>query len=627
MSSLQKHFMDQILTLENGTELASKKECEKLHEVFEFTDQIISGEIVKILNSTWIILRSSKKIVCLHNSQAEGIKGVINQLPLFNQATKTPSSNVGQLIGNILPEEQEVIAKIIARLSKEYLSDKDISANSASGDNRESRCRQAENFFIQAENAEFTFTFYYPLDGPLRDKPINKDDSPLKAQGTGVERRLWEDSELAHYVSSNFMGELILGHFHIDPSEIDHKKTNFARNFSYAKNFLDSDQNNLHTSIAPIECTLFRNGYLSVIVRLRNDVDISFAHVLEYIKHPELVRHNFNATQHDDPVAGSLRSGVLINSIWKEMQFIETVIAEEISKWKIEGVNFQTGEWKSLRSDEINNSFSEMNRPTPYVGLLFQLPNYSISNNFAEDSSQDDSPENKIISRTTLKRFIIAAGRTTPSFLDDFNDPNGYLSEENRNVYGQGNSIIFIGLRGWCSFDFKEQNPHAFRLGVIETTHFVITAIRTSALARRRFCELVHHQGTAIFQELNNCINRMVRSGLWVRFAGFFWTPLDFKENVAKATSFLARARLVSPCEDMASLLEAHLTSQTSQVALKRCSQLTGLSTLAGTARDLIASYSSFLKTSADYLTVKTLQVGQLAFVVALIALGLSLIK
>ena len=104
------------------------------------------------------------------------------------------------------------------------------------------------------------------------------------------------------------------------------------------------------------------------------------------------------------------------------------------------------------------------------------------------------------------------------------------------------------------------------------------------------------------------------------RWRYFLYTPKGFKEGIAKGTSFLARARLVSPCEDMANLLDSHLTSQTGQVALERCRKLTGLDTLAGTAREIMGSYTAFLKTSADYLEVKSLQLGQWAFIIAVFA-------
>jgi len=477
-----------------------------------------------------------------------------------------------------------------------------------------------QNVLIEDGKAEFTFTFYYSLGGPLKSVNSSTDTPEIP----GIEFRQWHKSELSHYISENFIGKLIINHFHITPPQ-DLITVDIPEAWSpygekhclvFPNIFLKANNDGPHKSIAAAECTIFKNGYLSVILRLNNHGLINIHDVLELIKHPEFVEYEFQKDDGQDHPKGrfGLSCGPLITEIWSQMgSYFEPKIQEVLKRLNLEELNFKTGAWCKFEWDRIERrknqgeisttntskeqikqqtSLEKLRRP-PYVGIFFSLDHLEIIPSHTETPSSPNT-----LSREIIERFVIAAGRVTPSFLYNFNNPHEYLSSENRNVYGQGNSIVFIGRRAWCVFDCREQNYDAFRLGVIETAHFVITVIQTSALTHRRFSIFAHEEGSKIFQDLNLAITNMFKSK--TIFLGI--VPNYFKKCIAKGTSFLARARLVSPCEDMASLLESYLTSQTGQAALKRCQNLTGLEHLAGISREMMASYTSFLKTSSDYL-------------------------
>lgn len=100
----------------------------------------------------------------------------------------------------------------------------------------------------------------------------------------------------------------------------------------------------------------------------------------------------------------------------------------------------------------------------------------------------------------------------------------------------------------------------------------------------------------------------------------------EFIRRVAEATSFLARARLVSPCEDMSQLLETHLISQTARNAVERCKNLTTFNMLEDSCAAMMANYTAFLKTSSDYLRLQTFRLERYTLALGLVSIVIALI-
>jgi hypothetical protein len=321
------------------------------------------------------------------------------------------------------------------------------------------------------------------------------------------------------------------------------------------------------------------------------------------------------------------------------MQDFEGQIIEYLGAIGLQALSLESGQWTECPPDKLLRQ-----RSRPYVGVLFRL---------------NDAIERKLRNDESIQKYVIAAGRPTPAFVTSFQSPGKYLESGLRNIYGGGKSIVFIGRRGWCVFDGRDHHPDAFRLGVVETTHFVITAIDTTARALRRFATAVHAEGVPIFQQLNMAVNYMV-SGLrgrkecaaavfrsapkilefspgvkgWLERSLAIASPFFvFRVTVARATSFMARARLISPCEDMAGLLATHVISHTGRAAVRRYKELTDFDDLVKASRENMANYTQFLKTSADYLGIRVMRVQRrhlwialLGFLVAALATHIRLV-
>ena len=341
-------------------------------------------------------------------------------------------------------------------------------------------------FTIPEGAAEVTFTFYYTFEGILRcddamrEHPCSRD---------------WRNSELATYFSEGFLEQLLVTHFHIPTSEqpfiVKPHSTDVINgeegpfHFSVFESLKHVSGDGVFDSIAALECTMFKSGYMSAILRFVNDTPVPGTSLISLIRHPE-----FSAQAR--PSAG-LSAGALVEKAVKTIQRYEKEMAEHFRGTDLQMLSLGSGQWTAY---PVDNKFLRQ-RSRPYVGVIFKL-----DKNFRRTRSNIEA----------IQKFVIAAGRPTPAFVTSFQSPGKYLDSGLRNVYGGGNSIVFIGRRGWCVFDGRDHHPDAFRLGVVETTHLVITAIDTASRALRRFATDVHKEGVPIFQQLNMAVNYMVRS-------------------------------------------------------------------------------------------------------------------
>lgn len=477
-------------------------------------------------------------------------------------------------------------------------------------------------FRIAADCAEVTFTFYYSFGGALRSPDGTEPDRPY--------RREWRTSELSYFIRPDFLKEILVSHFHI-PLSIPAVRVRAHREDVFPSetspfSFMPADSfATTHDSIGPLECTVFANGHMAVVLRLKNADDVPATALVSLLRHPEFSAHGRRA---------GLTAGRLVEKAIEIVQSQEPVIASCLDALHMEQVTLRTGRWTPL--PPITPGLLIGARSRPYVGVLF-----------SHDTLAPSTPSE----RQEIERFVVAVGRPTPAFVTSFQGAADYLRSGARNVYGAGESIVFIGRRGWCVFDGKDHNPDSFRLGVIETTHFVIMALDTGVRALRQFTLHVHEHGAPRFRQLNIAVNYMTR-GFRGRTACFRnaivprTTGLDFEDNhrgrlhrvaaaispvfpfrraVAQATAFLARARLVSPCEDMSGLLATHLTSHTGRAAVERYKGLTDFDELVSASRKVMANYTAFLRTSSDYLNVRSVTLNRRNLLLALVVLFVTL--
>ncbi len=485
---------------------------------------------------------------------------------------------------------------------------------------------------LEIEKAEISFTFHYYISGvlrlaPLGDKQNTKNDERKKLNPLEDFNRLnkigktlkkfidvrkdWKTSAISHYISDNFLDELMITHFHLNLDEIvkeiheEIKQNCDLINLSEAqsKGYFEIpkdfpyDRNNgvkCQSSIGSLEVFIWKHGSASVIFRLGTTEDIKASELLNYIKHPEFAINNSGAST-------GLEAGKLICQVNDLMDAFEPYIEHALNCLKLEKRVLKTGDWapldefKALQTEKINRLNNGKNRSRAYVGTMVGFDKDAL-NSFNKTPEID----------SMVKRFVVAAGRTTPSFFEKFERIDEYL-DSGRNIYGRGGSIIFLGRRGWCVLNGGEHEPITFRLGVVETTHFAICVIETAMRARRKYCRDIHEAGTTIFKDLNASVDKMVTT-LGQNKSDDIENWENYKNNVANSTSFLARARAISPCEDMSGLLLSHLTSHTCRAAVKRFSELTKLNLLNSVSRELMSNYTAFLKTSSDYLNTVSVQ-------------------
>lgn len=133
------------------------------------------------------------------------------------------------------------------------------------------------SFAIEPVNLQITFNYFYFLGYSLQENKqapnLGKD---LKNEALGYIHRNWGDSEAAHYVRNNFLSEVMLDHFHLDPervlstTEINVKDSTGEdqKEFKFRINYLYTDDKEIDESIAPIECSILKNGHLVLSVRM-----------------------------------------------------------------------------------------------------------------------------------------------------------------------------------------------------------------------------------------------------------------------------------------------------------------------------------------------------------------------
>lgn len=417
------------------------------------------------------------------------------------------------------------------------------------------------------------------------------------------------------YFSDQFLSEIILTQFQISIENESPGKDAFTIHLHEGNtHFSDfpfglSEKYEAYEGLSSIEVTIWKYGFVSLNIRLQNQGKLSADQLLDGICHPELIRRRSDS------------HGQKIGELLVHAEFfrnkIDRVIVHALKKLEFRRLTFESGQWEPLpeygRDERLTCS-------RPYIGTIIS------KTETAEGQVSDEQKE------MMEKYLVVAAGRTTPAFLNKFDHIDRYLSK--RNIYGASGSIVYIARRGWCVLDYDERDKMAFRFGVVESVHIVINIINTAARAQRLFTRAIHHEGAFVFEQLNIKVEQMVSYPIsTLSWAGQLrsWLKKDenghhsikeirqeqltlklkkheaeaeFSKWIAEATSFMARARLVSPFGDLTELLEAYLLANTSRAAVLRCKYLTGLDNLRSISQEMMKNYTAFLRTSSNYLNL-----------------------
>jgi len=418
------------------------------------------------------------------------------------------------------------------------------------------------------------------------------------------------------YFSDQFLSEIILTQFQISiENERAMNDELLIQLHEGNTQFTDcpfalSEEYEAYEGISSIEVTIWKYGFVSLNVRLQNEETLSAEQLLDAICHPELIRRRSDS------------HGQKIGELLVHAEFfrhkIDRVIVHALKELKLRRLTFESGQW------EVLPEYGRVERLTcsrPYIGTII-----SKTAIVGESGLSDEQKE------IMEKHLVVAAGRTTPAFLNQFDHVGRYLDK--RNIYGASGSIVYIARRGWCVLDYDERDKMAFRFGVVEAVHIVINIINTAARAQRLFTRAIHNEGAFVFEQLNIKVKQMVSSpSSTLSWRGQLrsWMKKDenghntikeirqeqkilkmekheaaaeFSKWIAEATSFMARARLVSPFGDLTELLEAHLLANTSRTAVLRCKYLTGLDNLRSISQEMMKNYTAFLRTSSNYLNL-----------------------
>lgn len=483
-------------------------------------------------------------------------------------------------------------------------------------------------FSITPGNLQITFNYLYFLGYSLRKSekvvkmPKDSLKSEIKNHCKSYGYRDWENSEAAHFTRNNFITDIILDHFHLEPTDIfedtnilieenkssEHKlprKFKFKIDYKYTDNSKDSNLK----SIAPIECSILKNGHLILSIRLtyigveneNQDKNIPAYSIVDLIKKPELVRSIDNKE-----LVGSLIIAMeqKINRIETEINKILEICQYERKVLEVDVNNLYKSEYvRALSIKKLDSGEEGASRSRPYIGTLFRFQGYGHS-----------QVEHLIPS---IRKFVIASARTTPPFSTMFVDEENYLA--NRDIYKPGRSIVYIARRGWCVFDTEEQDRQAFMLGTVESTHMVITTLLATARSWRIYISECEKKGKEIFYKLNTAINKYINDPNNK-------TRRAFTYELGVATSFLASARLVSPQKGVDKLIEAHHISHTARMAVHRCQDLTQISELEQVSEYRINEYLNFMGIAEDYLQVNSLDKASKTLFATIVILILTII-
>lgn len=416
-----------------------------------------------------------------------------------------------------------------------------------------------QTFDIPIESLEVSFTFLYDLGGPVR-----RQDELIT--GANIDsRETWPEAEISHYIDRRALEQLVCAHFHIvglsttplavqsnrelatwlgetkmgrRTSDSEPKRYYFAFPTEYLAD-VDGGEKTEIRSIAAIEVSIYPTGYLAIVLRVRNQDRISAINFVDLIRHPEHYKSVPTTT---------LKAGELVEKAECYVhEHVEPCLQDILPKLNIDVLHSNTGSWSPLKVILAN-----VRDGAAHVGTILSLPN-----------TDDSQP----IDRDLIQRFVIACFRTTPAFLESFSvNESDYLRNKGRDIYGAGNSILAVGSRGFCAFDAEmKSRKAAFRIGVVETTHFLANVIRTAKLGYLRALLTFGSDSEETFDNLyEDLLNR----------------TFSVRRSSHSAEKFVARAKRFRPRGNSIRMLRAVVYSHSGRTAFERLNHLHDLEPL-----------------------------------------------
>ncbi len=463
-------------------------------------------------------------------------------------------------------------------------------------------------FEIPTHQVEVSLTFFYLLPGRLRAL------RSATEQGAPFEKREWRTSELSHYIEPRLLKRLTLDHFHILVQQVHRNDwpiraesgrpvppgdSRRLHDFRPISAFMGSDGHR-HESLAPVECSIFPNGFISLVVRMENVNPIDCRDILDLTRHPE----------HDGRFG--LHSGDLVQKAQGYVESkLEPILFETLRRMEARLLTVKDGRW--VRLEELITSldmFRTLRLPQPHVGIVFSM------------KDGEGAPLMPTPSRDAILRFVIGAFRTTPAFFEAFEpDPMQYLRENLRDVYGAGESVVAVGSRGFCAYDAEPRTRRAaFRFGVIETGHYIVNAVRGGAETRVRYVHDIDSEAKTL-DDLE---------GLLVKIAEKGWaTPRQWwrlRGRKAAAVTLLARARRAFPDDDATKML-ATVGSHTGKRFYRRMNDLTSFENRVRDSERKLHDLHMSLDNAREYTRSQMLRWAFVAAIVAVVALALDVVS
>lgn len=394
---------------------------------------------------------------------------------------------------------------------------------------------------------------------------------------------------------------------------------------------------------APLEFTLYKNGILVVIFRVKNNRAIFDD---EYV---ELLTENANTSISNDASISDVDNAPysMTEVVDGAMKVVGMHLPNFLNLYEIKVRPLSTGKERKIKFHVINESTKKtceiedlknkcldsdvptadgdeyfhscLTQPSRYIGTIIDLSCINTGR----------LNENKTKARNIRERemqLALACARITKQFLHNFNDPEQYLERElpRRNLYHPGPSIVFIARRGWsCIVREETRDAISFQLNVIEIALFVIESIIASTVYTRTFIKDVTKEGDEKGKELLRQLQdsetsfrrvswhfvlRIINAKHSVKLRKILGLP--YKNNrhekinvdsIKEYTDFVSRIKLGLPYQNLEVLLSSHISTHTGIAAIRRLKYLTKHDELMLSARGLVENYNSFFTSIDQY--------------------------
>lgn len=349
------------------------------------------------------------------------------------------------------------------------------------------------------------------------------------------------------------------------------------------------DENYNH-SIAGIEIKLFSQGSIGILLRFNYVDKISVRECVGNIRYPENI-----TIKKDECYIGPLN-----------------ILAFKVARKSLESL-LSNASFTNF-NEFLRESFESFDEGANIINILHgSLDNFEKSARLhvgvlcsgIYKQSRDKEIDLLMNSDETIpeiknhvgRKIAIALANNTPEFLKHFNEPFAYINNHN---IARGEEIILIERRGWLvvSPRIADRNESVrFRLGIVASLIYSIETIFATTLTIETFNENLEIHAKPVSKYFNKLLTNHYSTNI-----GFFSAHKQKRNlyiTLKKFLSVIAKARSLSPCEDITTSMEAHVISQTSIKAIIKLKSF-GLIDLIELARLRMRNYGYFLQTGHE---------------------------